>query len=153
MASGSNDKNVIVWNLSDIARSFNDDEKRPVTARINDGSKEESNMFNPSDSVAKWTADEVANWVHQLGLPQFQEVFRSNEVDGQELLHLTHDSLLTSLKIGLSKVLHNISFILSFLKMPLDTETSCFEESSRSATHFGNTLMLRWRTMCRYHRN
>lgn len=101
LASGSNDKNVIVWNLSDIARSLNDDEIRPVTAHKRIGSKDESNIFNPSNSVAKWTAEDVAHWVHQLGLPQFQDVFRSNEVDGQELLHLTHDTLLTSLKIGL----------------------------------------------------
>lgn len=102
LASGSNDKNVIVWNLSDIARSLNDDERRPVTARTRLGSREESNIFNSSNSVSRWSADDVANWVHQLGLPQFQDVFRSNEVDGQELLHLTHDTLLTSLKIGSS---------------------------------------------------
>lgn len=102
LASGSNDKNVIIWNLSDIARSLNDnDECRPVTARKRRGSQEESNILNSANAVSKWSSDDVANWVHQLGLSQFEDVFRSNEVDGQELLHLTHDTLLTSLKIGL----------------------------------------------------
>jgi hypothetical protein len=36
-----------------------------------------------------------------LGLKeQYGSIFRENNIDGQELLHLTHDTLLTSLKIS-----------------------------------------------------
>ncbi|XP_039561415.1 sterile alpha motif domain-containing protein 15 isoform X1 [Passer montanus] len=42
----------------------------------------------PSDcSFLTWSAEEVAEWVAQLGFPQYEECFRANGVSGRRLIH------------------------------------------------------------------
>ncbi|XP_077562157.1 WD repeat, SAM and U-box domain-containing protein 1-like isoform X2 [Haemaphysalis longicornis] len=49
-------------------------------------------------AIGRWTAGQVGDWLDGLGLGEHREVFEANAIDGQELLHLTHE--------GLSAVLH-----------------------------------------------
>lgn len=49
-------------------------------------------------AIGRWTAGQVGDWLDGLGLGEHREVFEANAIDGQELLHLTHE--------GLSNVLH-----------------------------------------------
>lgn len=49
----------------------------------------------------EWNSDDVCDWLSSLGLGRYTKIFRKNEIDGPELLHLTHDALLTNLRIGI----------------------------------------------------
>lgn len=69
---------------------------------LDEGSgSENGEIFVPAqNAVSAWKVEEVANWISDLGLNEYDATFREHEIDGQELLHLTHDTLLTSLKIA-----------------------------------------------------
>ncbi|KAM3669934.1 sterile alpha motif domain-containing protein 15 [Ammospiza maritima maritima] len=40
-----------------------------------------------------WSAEEVAEWVAQLGFPQYQECFRANGISGRRLIHANCSNL------------------------------------------------------------
>jgi class 3 adenylate cyclase len=46
---------------------------------------------------------DVAGWLRSLGLGQYEEAFRDNDIDGEVLRHLTADDLVS---IGVSSVGH-----------------------------------------------
>ena len=50
--------------------------------------------------VMCWSISDVSQWLTQLGLAQYIEVFRDNAIDGTELFALTDDTLERSLKVG-----------------------------------------------------
>ena len=51
--------------------------------------------------VDQWDINDVAKWVRELGLGQYEERFRDNAIDGTELMTLQQDTLERSL--GISK--------------------------------------------------
>ncbi|KAM6977698.1 polyhomeotic-like protein 3 [Aplochiton taeniatus] len=62
-------------------------------------------LTSPS-GPAQWTVEEVANFIHTLpGGIQVAEEFRLQEIDGQALLLLTEDHLMTSMNIKLGPAL------------------------------------------------
>lgn len=100
LATGSNDQTVIVWNLSKI---------KDKDVNIDDGQKparRPSKVYRGSRKFAgkpldKWTVDDVTEWLSSLQLETYADTFRTNHINGVELGHLTNDSLLTKLNIGL----------------------------------------------------
>ena len=48
----------------------------------------------------EWTVDDVCKWLESLGMEQYCESFRQNEIDGTELSNLGNDTLATDLGIG-----------------------------------------------------
>ena len=50
--------------------------------------------------VSQWDVKDVGLWLAQLGLPNLQNEFRKHAIDGQELLHLTHETLTNVLGVG-----------------------------------------------------
>lgn len=50
--------------------------------------------------VASWNIDDVGNWLDQLGLSSLRGMFKKHAIDGQELLHLTHDNLTNDIGVG-----------------------------------------------------
>lgn len=50
--------------------------------------------------MGKWSVAEVCEWLDKIGLGKHRNVFEEQCINGQELLHLTHDSLSAALKIG-----------------------------------------------------
>ncbi|XP_030308416.1 sterile alpha motif domain-containing protein 15 isoform X1 [Calypte anna] len=40
-----------------------------------------------------WSAEEVAEWVAQLGFPQYEECFRANGITGRRLIHVNCSNL------------------------------------------------------------
>ena len=44
--------------------------------------------------------DEVCSWLETLGMEQYCDSFRQNELDGTELSNLGNDTLATDLGIG-----------------------------------------------------
>lgn len=95
LATGSNDKSVIVWNMSDI-------KDRDIVFINKDSIKTSAAMIaSGSNVVSEWKISDVTNWLERLDLGKYSQTFRDNSIDGIELVHLTNDSLLTSLRIGL----------------------------------------------------
>ena len=94
LATGSNDKTVIVWNMSDI-------KDRNIVFVSNDNKESSAMIASGSNVVSEWKINDVTNWLERLELGKYSQVFRDNSIDGIELIHLTNDSLLTALKIGM----------------------------------------------------
>ena len=93
LATGSNDKSVIVWMIDQRCSRTNG---TPTLITFN---CEKSIAVSSRCAIIDWTVDDVVNWLLVIGMDMHAGVFRDNQVDGQELLHLTHDSLVTCLKI------------------------------------------------------
>ncbi|NXP02484.1 WSDU1 protein, partial [Thinocorus orbignyianus] len=95
LATGSMDKTVNIWQL---------DFKEPCAANAVEN---EARV-----AVETWSEDDVSAWLCAQDLADFVGLFKRNNIDGKELLHLTKESLANELKIeslGLrSKVLQKI---------------------------------------------
>ncbi|KAM9189403.1 WD repeat, SAM and U-box domain-containing protein 1 isoform 1-T1 [Mergus octosetaceus] len=95
LATGSMDKTVNIWQL---------DSKQPCAGNT---------VENESEvAVQNWSEDDVSAWLCAQGLTDLVGLFKRNNIDGKELLHLTKESLTNELKIeslGLrSKILQKI---------------------------------------------
>ncbi|XP_046908819.2 WD repeat, SAM and U-box domain-containing protein 1 [Dermatophagoides farinae] len=75
----------------------------------------------------EWNPDDVCDWLSSLGLGRYTKIFRKNEIDGPELLHLTHDALLTNLRIEPLGHRNKILRSSLFLKNPLWLNTDEME--------------------------
>ena len=60
--------------------------------------------------------DDVCQWLSALGLPEHEEKFRDNAIDGKELLALTTADL-EALGVGQSSDLSSFTQILFLLKI------------------------------------
>lgn len=96
LATGSNDKSVIVWmidqpgsqtNGTSNLMTFNDD-------------KSVTTVTSSRCAVCAWTVDDVVNFLSTIGMDEYADVFREQRIDGNELLHLTHDSLIKYLSVS-----------------------------------------------------
>ena len=47
--------------------------------------------------VPKWDIDTVANWISSIGLPQLVDAFKSNAVNGSDLIGLSDEDMKESL--------------------------------------------------------
>ncbi|XP_053204626.1 WD repeat, SAM and U-box domain-containing protein 1-like isoform X2 [Panonychus citri] len=101
LATGSNDKTVIIWNLSAYldTPSTDDNDESPETTYPNRIRGASFSLGTNANLVSRWSVEQVNQWLETLNLSQYSEVFKTNEIDGTELLHLSHDVLLTMLKI------------------------------------------------------
>jgi WD40 repeat protein len=114
LASGSNDRQVIVWGLSGQSfKRLNDSDtivgsemtaenhfvlNRKTSERVQDTSHWQTDN---GDDVMHWSIDQVLLWLQTNQMNELQDVFRQQQIDGPKLLHLTHDTLQHKLKIGL----------------------------------------------------
>ncbi|XP_035188187.1 WD repeat, SAM and U-box domain-containing protein 1 isoform X3 [Oxyura jamaicensis] len=82
LATGSMDKTVNIWQF---------DSKQPCAGNT---------VENESEvAVQNWTEDDVSAWLCAQGLTDIVGLFKRNNIDGKELLHLTKESLTNELKI------------------------------------------------------
>ncbi len=108
LATGSCDQTVIIWNIDSLEgkESISIDTKKGATeAEVNGSGNGSKEAFSSDKYVGEWTEAEVGEWVASLGpaLARYAATFRDHHLDGLELLHLTHDSLLMNLRIGLPR--------------------------------------------------
>ena len=96
LATGSNDQTVIIWNIDIIQEKGVNISNRKKIDSVNRTIEDFNEKY-----VGEWCEADVVNWIVSLGFAKYVHIFRANHIDGLELLHLTHDSLLTFLKIGL----------------------------------------------------
>ena len=101
IATGSNDKNIIIWPFESMK------DKNYIVFNADDVVVNEENMVNSGNLIKsgsvvnEWTVDDVEKWLERTNLKKYISIFRTNSIDGSELLHLTQDALLTSLQIGI----------------------------------------------------
>ena len=74
-------------------------------------------------------AIDVASWLQQLGLAQYEPAFRDNDVDGEVLPELTADDLIS---IGVTSVGHRRKLLAAIAA--LGTQPSTVAQSAASAT-------------------
>ncbi|XP_057293961.1 WD repeat, SAM and U-box domain-containing protein 1-like [Hydractinia symbiolongicarpus] len=90
LATGSNDKTVQVWELNNVQPAVPVDcNNQPVQQEI-----------KQQKLLRTWSIEDVCSWLHNIGLEQYVEIFRTNAIDGTELLQITDDMLMTGLGIG-----------------------------------------------------
>ncbi|XP_076332510.1 WD repeat, SAM and U-box domain-containing protein 1-like isoform X2 [Tachypleus tridentatus] len=95
LATGSNDKTVILWSIGE-----QEPESESKTVALKTQTKPSCSIPDQSvRSVVRWSVSEVSSWLERLDLKEYVEIFKNNNIDGQELLHLTHESLQIFLKI------------------------------------------------------
>uniref|UniRef100_A0A493T1Y6 WD repeat, SAM and U-box domain-containing protein 1 n=1 Tax=Anas platyrhynchos platyrhynchos TaxID=8840 RepID=A0A493T1Y6_ANAPP len=82
LATGSMDKTVNIWQF---------DSKQPCAGNT---VEKESEV-----AVQNWSEDDVSAWLCAQGLTDLVGLFKRNNIDGKELLHLTKESLTNELKI------------------------------------------------------
>lgn len=123
LVSGSVDKSIIIWDaISGVPLHTLTQHKRYVTAcafardlpLIATGSMDKTvniwrfGVKSTSDdhlatklrhSVQHWSEDEVCSWLSAGDLQELVVIFKSNNIDGQELLNLTEKNLMSDLKI------------------------------------------------------
>ncbi|XP_075678127.1 WD repeat, SAM and U-box domain-containing protein 1-like [Dermatophagoides pteronyssinus] len=144
LASGSNDQTIIVWHLNKIKTkhfnikiSINPQQQQQQHSnesihmnnhqqnkKIQNKSYQSSSLSSTNDIFKKkfpteWNSDDVCDWLTSLGLERYTKIFRKHEIDGPELLHLTHDALLTNLRIEPLGHRNKILRSSLFLKNPL----------------------------------
>lgn len=132
LASGSNDKTVIVWNLEKCLKDKNNYSQMKNTQEdsfsrvVNDVNKDPNRTTN---TISKWTIEQVGGWLENVGLEVYKPIFAENKVDGVELLHLSHDSLLNVLKITAfgdrNKILRGIQVLRNPLWSNLYSNEEC----------------------------
>lgn len=99
LATGSNDQTVIIWNIDSILEKEINVEQSQSRSKTKTSNGDQD--FSSDKYVGEWSEADVVNWVVSLGFSKYAPIFRAHHIDGLELLHLTHDSLLMNLKIGL----------------------------------------------------
>ncbi|XP_076456029.1 LOW QUALITY PROTEIN: WD repeat, SAM and U-box domain-containing protein 1-like [Babylonia areolata] len=96
LATGSMDRTVKIWKLTDTSRimyglsGYEEPEAQ----------EEEGRSGGCGSPMEGFSAEDVAQWLSNLGLVQYQEAFRTNAIDGKELLALTVSDLETHLGVG-----------------------------------------------------
>lgn len=82
LASGSSDRVVNIW---EFQKRQDDNAENSASAEI--------------APVGEWTSDQVQDWLHDVGLDSYSQVFAQHNVTGEDLLSLTDVSLQNRLGI------------------------------------------------------
>ncbi len=84
---------------------------------------------------------DIAAWLHRLGLEQYEQAFRDNDIDAQVLLALTADDLIT---LGVRSVGHRRKLLEAIAALrpgastPMDTGKAGSTATSVSAARSGD---------------
>lgn len=132
LATGSNDRAVAVWGLGEPQDHHGDGActGRPATAAG------EVPAVPRVATVGKWSVSEVCEWLEKTGLGKHRQVFEEQCINGQELLHLTHDSLSAALKIEALGQRNKLLREIQSLKNPLWRHCSMPEEDGSLPEEF-----------------
>lgn len=114
IASGSNDKTIIIWNLKKIGENQNVSVSIAGFASHSETNKQKEQAIDlilrdsckNDKQVSEWTVQDVIDWLNGLQLGTYASNFKTHRIDGTELLHLTMNDLLVNLKIGLFSIIN-----------------------------------------------
>ncbi|WAR04962.1 WSDU1-like protein [Mya arenaria] len=98
LASGSNDKSVMIWKLQSEQQIFTALENgEPVCAES--PHQRAGQKVTVTVNLQEMSVDDVAQWISEIGLQQYCDTFRKQDIDGQELSTLTQECLKNALGI------------------------------------------------------
>lgn len=115
IATGSMDKTVNIWRVEDGCSGR---EGKSLNAEADFTTKQGKASLGPSKLlVSDWSEEDVSLWLLEEGLEGLVDTFRTNNIDGTELLSLTKETLASELHIesmGLrSKLLRKVEELKS----------------------------------------
>eukprot|EP00112_Aurelia_sp_Birch-Aquarium-sp1_P006514 Seg1718.3 transcript_id=Seg1718.3/GoldUCD/mRNA.D3Y31 product="WD repeat SAM and U-box domain-containing protein 1" protein_id=Seg1718.3/GoldUCD/D3Y31 len=88
LATGSNDKTVQVWKLNvDGTGLLAQPQAATEEKTTENGTKSPKKLMNT------WDVNDVCTWLGDLGLSQYAEIFRTNDIDGIELSNVDNKVL------------------------------------------------------------
>ncbi|RCI07560.1 hypothetical protein L249_1600 [Ophiocordyceps polyrhachis-furcata BCC 54312] len=110
----------------------------------------------PETAMTDWTADECADFIGSIGLPQYADRFVENEIVGEALVALQHDDLKS---MGIASVGHRLTILKSvydvkkaqdlpfesdhYLPMSADAEAQYATATLKDIRHLVEQLRLR----------
>jgi len=95
LCTGSNDKTVQIWKLDvNDTGSLNRTQSSSGLAQLENSNDAKKKLLNT------WDVDDVCTWLGELGLNQYCEIFRANEIDGTELANVDNETLSADLGIA-----------------------------------------------------
>ncbi|XP_002120831.2 sterile alpha motif domain-containing protein 15-like [Ciona intestinalis] len=102
----------------------------------------EDNLLVPTS--IHWTCDDVANWIEEIGFPQYRLCFTNNLIDGRKLILMDASNLP---KLGVTDFDH-ILFISSSVRDLLNIEKPFWNRSiaDPASSPMGNYLQIKSRT-------
>ncbi|KAL1426440.1 hypothetical protein MTO96_003440 [Rhipicephalus appendiculatus] len=97
LATGSNDRTVVIWTQveSTTQEEGQGEKPKPLPPQQPPVPKEGVGVA----AVGRWSVNQVGEWLEGLGLGQHRATFEEHAIDGQELLHLTHEGLSNALHV------------------------------------------------------
>ncbi|KAK2046337.1 SAM domain-containing protein [Colletotrichum somersetense] len=95
-----------------------DDEGSPIDSELPSSSEHTPTTYGhrssadrlPETIISEWTADECADFISTIGLPQYADSFVENEIVGEALVALQHDDLKS---MGIASVGHRLTILKS----------------------------------------
>eukprot|EP00794_Sanderia_malayensis_P003521 gene3521-4022_t len=111
LATGSNDKTVQIWRLSingtglvSMAHSSSDSSLTELAPAASEKKR-----------MSTWTVEETCTWLGNIGLSQYSELFRTNGIDGNELLNF--DSKVLAEDLGIAPLGHRNKILREIKKI------------------------------------
>uniref|UniRef100_A0A672KGC7 WD repeat, SAM and U-box domain-containing protein 1 n=1 Tax=Sinocyclocheilus grahami TaxID=75366 RepID=A0A672KGC7_SINGR len=98
IATGSMDKTVNIWMLEDGSGAQGKSLPDEAASVLSSGGRKSSGHSRLM--VSEWSEEDVLAWLREEGLEAVIDMFKSNNIDGEELLSLTKETLSSELHIG-----------------------------------------------------
>ncbi|XP_066977665.1 WD repeat, SAM and U-box domain-containing protein 1-like isoform X3 [Macrobrachium rosenbergii] len=92
LAAGSGDRVIHIWKVEGVTNNIN---KVSVSSHAGKrlSAKFPSQRYRENIKVIDWNCDDVCGWLTEQGLAEYSHNFRSQAIDGRELLTMTDDIL------------------------------------------------------------
>uniref|UniRef100_A0A672NHX9 WD repeat, SAM and U-box domain-containing protein 1-like n=1 Tax=Sinocyclocheilus grahami TaxID=75366 RepID=A0A672NHX9_SINGR len=98
IATGSMDKTVNIWRVEDGSGAQGKSLSDQAASVSSSGGRKSSGHSRLM--VSEWSEEDVLAWLREEGLEAVIDVFKSNNIDGEELLSLTKETLSSEMHIG-----------------------------------------------------
>ncbi|KTW27992.1 hypothetical protein T552_01857 [Pneumocystis carinii B80] len=68
-------------------------------------------------TITSWSVEDVIQWLKHINFSQYEKEFEENNISGDILIHLNHESLK---EIGISSTGHRLSFLKAIYRIKID---------------------------------
>ncbi|GAO17545.1 hypothetical protein UVI_02003130 [Ustilaginoidea virens] len=128
-----------------------DSEASPIDSELSNSAEHTPTMYGhrssadrlPETVITEWSADECADFISAIGLPQYADAFVENEIVGEALVALLHDDLKS---MGIASVGHRLTMLKSVYDVkkaqdvPVESDHYCPLSADAEAQYAAATL-------------
>lgn len=68
-------------------------------------------------TITSWSVEDVIEWLKHINFSQYEKEFQENDISGDILIHLDHESLK---EIGISSAGHRLTFLKAIYRIKID---------------------------------